>query len=298
MTTKGQLIRDLSDAHRQIRIHIDENSVLQREIKALNERTKELTAVNSQLWANLDESKAKLTDSIREKAMNYAVSPVLSPSEILAAATKYEMYLRTGSRNWGSTPDDLSQAMQKLFEIIPEEYYESVAVVLAKQLSDLRQAANASKRQEQVIVGHAAEVVQLNERIDQLTHCAQELVDALVWSAEYAHLPAVEGWSWYDALKKHAPAALESFIRREKETTEADVSTSTEAPMTPGAVKEAVISIMSRETGATNLRAEVQLAHEWVTEKDDFQDRLSALAMAEGNRAKAKVIYSLRRGEV
>ena len=68
--------------------------------------------------------------------------------------------------------------------------------------------------------------------------------------------------------------------------------------MTTEAVREAVISIMSRETGTMNLRAEFQLAHEWVTEKDDFQDRLSALAMADGNRAKAKVIYSLRRGEV
>ena len=136
------------------------------------------------------------------------------------------------------------------------------------------------------------------EREKQLTECAQELVNALVWSAEYAGLPAAEGWSWYDALQKHAPSALEGFCPRDKETTEADVPTSTEAPMTPRAVKEAVISIMSRETGAMNLRAEVQLAHEWVTEKDDFQDRLSALAMAEGNRAKAKVIYSLRRGEV
>ena len=65
-----------------------------------------------------------------------------------------------------------------------------------------------------------------------------------------------------------------------------------------GGVKEEVISIMARETGTMHLRAEVQLAHEWVTEKDDLEDRLSALAMAEGNRAKAKVIYSLRRGEV
>ena len=136
------------------------------------------------------------------------------------------------------------------------------------------------------------------ECAQELVECAQELVDALVWSAEYASLPAAEGWSWYDALKKHAPSALEVFCPRDEETTEADVPTSTEATMTTEAVKEAVISIMSRETGTMNLRAEFQLAHEWVTEKDDFQDRLSALAMADGNRAKAKVIYSLRRGEV
>ena len=169
---------------------------------------------------------------------------------------------------------------------------------LERSLRWAQEAAESSRRQEQVIVGHAAEVVQLNERIDQLTHCSQELVDALVWSAQYAGLPAAEGWSWYDALKKHAPAALEGFYPRDEETTQADVPTSAEATMTTEAVKEALISIMSRETGTMNLRAEFQLAHEWVTEKDDFQDRLSALAMADGNRAKAKVIYSLRRGEV
>lgn len=161
---------------------------------------------------------------------------------------------------------------------------------LERSLRWAQEAAESSRRQEQV--------VQLNERIDQLTHCSQELVNALVSSAEYAGLPASEGWSWYDALKKHAPAALEVFCPRDEETTEADVPISLEATMTTEAVKEAVISIMSRETGTMNLRAEFQLAHEWVTEKDDFQDRLSALAMADGNRAKAKVIYSLRRGEV
>lgn len=142
------------------------------------------------------------------------------------------------------------------------------------------------------------ELGRAQDRESQLTECAQELVNALVRSAEYAGLPASEGWSWYDALKKHAPSALEGFCPRDKETTEADVPTSAEATMTTEAVKEAVISIMSRETGTVNLRAEFQLAHEWVTEKDDVQNRLSALAMADGNRAKAKVIYSLRRGEV
>ena len=127
----------------------------------------------------------------------------------------------------------------------------------------------------------------LAELFESATEEQAELLSTL--SGQVGDLQA----AYKAALKENAERQ-----EREKELTEADVPTSAEAPMTPEAVKEAVISIMSRETGTMNLRAEVQLAHEWVTEKDDFQDRLSALAMADGNRAKAKVIYSLRRGEV
>lgn len=43
-----------------------------------------------------------------------------------------------------------------------------------------------------------------------------DLVEAIRLTVEYVGndtLPAVEGWSWYDALVKHAPDVAEAFAR-------------------------------------------------------------------------------------
>lgn len=38
-----------------------------------------------------------------------------------------------------------------------------------------------------------------------------DLAEALRLTAEYAMLPALAGWSWYDALRRHMPAELEGY---------------------------------------------------------------------------------------
>jgi len=48
----------------------------------------------------------------------------------------------------------------------------------------------------------------------------RELIQAIVWTQEYAQLPAIEGWSWYDALVKYAPGQAER-LRLEWERDEA-----------------------------------------------------------------------------
>ena len=44
-----------------------------------------------------------------------------------------------------------------------------------------------------------------------------DLINAIRLTQEYSQLPAVEGWSWYDALKKYAPALLTKDLGIEKE---------------------------------------------------------------------------------
>lgn len=44
---------------------------------------------------------------------------------------------------------------------------------------------------------------------------ATELVDAIRWTVEYVGndvLPALKGWSWFDALMEHAPEVAQSFV--------------------------------------------------------------------------------------
>lgn len=291
MKSRAGLKEEIRTLATQKQRALDENLELERELRYAKEAAEAHKRTATALSKELVKVEAKLTDSTREKALAFATGDRVARRDaaVLQRAANYELYLRKGVSVPVYTNDrsDIRSTLAWLFESATEEQADLLATI-SGQVDDLQAAYKAALK----------ENAERQYREKQLTECAQELVNALVWSAEYAGLPAAEGWSWYDALKKHAPSALEGFYPRDEETTEADVTTSAEAPMTPEAVREAVISIMSRATGTMHLRAEVQLAHEWVTEKDDFQDRLSALAMAEGNRAKAKVIYSLRRGEV
>ena len=44
-----------------------------------------------------------------------------------------------------------------------------------------------------------------------------DLINAIRLTQEYSQLPAVEGWSWYDALNKYAPALLTKDLGIEEE---------------------------------------------------------------------------------
>lgn len=47
-----------------------------------------------------------------------------------------------------------------------------------------------------------------------VTEVVEELTEAIRFTVEYIgteYLPPIEGWSWYEALKKYAPAKLEAF---------------------------------------------------------------------------------------
>ena len=237
MKSRAELKNALELAESKLKDATNNNVSLMWDLGCVQKEAKTQKVTITTLREELDKAEAKLTDSIREKALAFVTGDRVARRDaaVLQRAANYEMYLRKGVSVPVYTNDrsDIRSTLAWLFESATEEQA-GLLSTLSGQVDDLQAAYKA-------------------------------------------------------ALKENA---------ERQETTEADVPTSTEAPMTPGAVKEAVISIMSRETGTMNLRAEVHLAHEWVTEKDDFQDRLSALAMADGNRAKAKVIYSLRRGEV
>lgn len=44
----------------------------------------------------------------------------------------------------------------------------------------------------------------------------RELIQAIIWTQEYVQMSAIEGWSWYDVLRKYAPRDAER-LRREWE---------------------------------------------------------------------------------
>ena len=52
----------------------------------------------------------------------------------------------------------------------------------------------------------------------QLQRANEELIQAIVFTRQYIgkeRMPAVEGWSWYDALKKHAPDELNELLEQD-----------------------------------------------------------------------------------
>ena len=49
-------------------------------------------------------------------------------------------------------------------------------------------------------------------RKKQLKLANKELIRAIRLTQEYIQLPAVDGWSWYDALKKYAPELLPELL--------------------------------------------------------------------------------------
>lgn len=78
------------------------------------------------------------------------------------------------------------------------------------------QARNTLARDALVQTGHFTEEQVSDDVAPRITELrahhesiVADLCDAIRLTAEYANLPAVEGWSWYDALRKHAPDAAE-----------------------------------------------------------------------------------------
>jgi len=68
--------------------------------------------------------------------------------------------------------------------------------------------------------GHAALVAIMNaapdllDELDQLREARDELTTAILHTVEYIGtemLPPIEGWSWYDAMVKHAPDLLQAL---------------------------------------------------------------------------------------
>ena len=53
------------------------------------------------------------------------------------------------------------------------------------------------------------------EGLKDETEAKQDLVDAIIKTVDYIGLetlPAIEGWTWFDALSKHAPEQLEEYL--------------------------------------------------------------------------------------
>lgn len=252
------------------------------------------------LGEQLEAAEKKAEDNIREQALSFSQdmsSRNLHPSteEILRRAANYELYLRTGVSVpvYTSERSSLDDALAKLWDTATDEQYAALSAISAGA-NDLRNTYKAALKTNEM---H-------KEREEQLTQAAQELVDALVWSAEYAGLPASEGWSWYDALKKHAPAALESFVDRQKASR--DINTvkgqtgNEHEPVTTEAlgpdnetIRQWVINLMAPRGNANDLREAVEEALEWVLE-DDSQQRFEDLALTNGNLQRAKIVHALR----
>ncbi|MFE1082460.1 hypothetical protein [Brevibacterium sediminis] len=55
-----------------------------------------------------------------------------------------------------------------------------------------------------------------DEAVEQIVTAIDDLAHAIRLTVEYVGndlLPAKEGWSWYDALKRHRPELVEEFER-------------------------------------------------------------------------------------
>ena len=49
---------------------------------------------------------------------------------------------------------------------------------------------------------------ELSRRLVETERAKADLIEAIRLTQEYIQLPAVEGWSWYDALRRNAPDVL------------------------------------------------------------------------------------------
>lgn len=66
--------------------------------------------------------------------------------------------------------------------------------------------------------GATAEIAQLQQQVRELRDQRDEAVQALRLTHEYVGtdmLPAVEGWSWYDALRHLCPSYVATLHRRD-----------------------------------------------------------------------------------
>ena len=70
----------------------------------------------------------------------------------------------------------------------------------------------------------------------------RDLIEAIRYTQEYAMLPAIEGWSWYDALVKHAPDVA-ATLRADWERAQAHRPTVAHDEGTLGKVYDALSAI-------------------------------------------------------
>lgn len=56
----------------------------------------------------------------------------------------------------------------------------------------------------------------LEHRVAELERDKVELITAIRLTQEFVMLPAVDGWSWYDTLKRHDPQLLDAMLNPPK----------------------------------------------------------------------------------
>lgn len=98
----------------------------------------------------------------------------------------------------------------------PEEVQNVIA--RADALDQRRQAQIAN--QKAAIDRLVSATIRLQDDLDASRRQSGELVTAIRLTAEYLgreFLPAIPGWSWYDALLKHAPAVAALFVQPTEE---------------------------------------------------------------------------------
>lgn len=237
MTSRAELKNALALAEKKRMDVTNKNLSLGRELGRAQEEAKAREVTITTLREELDKAKAKLTDSIREKALAFAIGGQGSRMDatVLQRAANYEMYLRKGVSVPVYTNDqsDIRSTLAWLFESATEEQADLLST--------------------------------LSGQVDSLQAAYKE------------------------ALRVNA---------ERQETTEADVTVTGEAEGPSNeTLRRWVIDLMAARTSSLYLRSRVEEALEWVLE-DDSQSRFDALALTKGNLQRAKIVHSLRRGEV
>lgn len=107
------------------------------------------------------------------------------------------VFVRTTRGDWITVEPD---GATKRRADSPDGYIAPMPLVAASQLDDLAKA-------------HQEHITELREQRDTSRH---ELSEAIRLTVEYVGpkiLPAIEGWSWFDALVKYAPETAQAFTQ-------------------------------------------------------------------------------------
>ncbi len=237
MKSRAELKNELALAEKKRMDVTNKNLSLGLELRWAQEEAKAREVTITALREELDRAEEKLTDSIREKALAFAIGGQGSRMDatVLQRAANYEMYLRKGVSVPVYTNDqsDIRSTLAWLFESATEEQADLLST-LSGQVDNLQAA-------------------------------------------------------YKEALRVNA---------ERQETTEADVTVTGEAEGPSNeTLRRWVIDLMAARTSSLYLRSRVEEALEWVLE-DDSQSRFDALALTKGNLQRAKIVHSLRRGEV
>lgn len=133
------------------------------------------------------------------------------------------------------------------------------------------------------------------------TNDQSDIRSTLAWLFESATEEQADLLSTLSGQVDNLQAAYKAALKENaelQETTEADVTVTGEAEGPSNeTLRRWVIDLMAARTSSLYLRSRVDEALEWVLE-DDSQSRFDALALTQGNLQRAKIVHSLRRGEV